>query len=184
MRARIKSGRESLAGSLLLAHPVLRDPNFRRSVVLMTTDNEEGSMGMVLNRPLEKRLGELGGDFALGPLASVPLYSGGPVQTEQLILVAWQRRPDGFQLHMGVEPEKAASLLADGDAHLRAYFGYAGWGAGQLKKELKSHTWIIADAPRDLFDKPGDKSLWRTVLSAEGAEWRLLADEPDDPAEN
>ncbi|MGD1030579.1 MAG: YqgE/AlgH family protein [Opitutaceae bacterium] len=184
MRVRTKGGRDSLAGSLLVAHPVLRDPNFRRAVVLMTTDNEEGSMGMVLNRPLGKRLGEMGGDFALGPLASVPLFSGGPVQTGQLILVAWQNRPDGFQLHMGIDPEKAAGLLADGDAHLRAYFGYAGWGAGQLKKELEVHTWIIADAPADLFAQPGDNSLWRTILSAEGVEWRLLADEPDDPAEN
>jgi len=141
-------------------------------------------MGMVLNRPLGKRLGEMGGDFALGPLASVPLFSGGPVQAEQLILVAWQNRPDGFQLHMGIDPEKAAGLLADGDAHLRAYFGYAGWGAGQLKKELEVHTWIIADAPADLFAQPGDNSLWRTILGAEGVEWRLLADEPDDPAEN
>jgi putative transcriptional regulator len=184
MRARTKSGRDSLAGSLLVAHPVLRDPNFRRAVVLMTTDNEEGSMGMVLNRPLGKRLGELGGDFVLGPLASVPVFSGGPVQTEQLILVAWQSRPDGFQLHMGVDPEKAASLLSDSGAHLRAFFGYAGWGAGQLKKELELHTWIIADAPADLFDKPGDAGLWRSVLGAEGVEWRLLAEEPDDPAEN
>jgi putative transcriptional regulator len=184
MRVRTKGGRESLAGSLLLAHPGLRDPNFRRSVVLMTTDNEDGSMGMVLNRPLDKRLGDLGGDFVLGPLASVPIFSGGPVQTEQLILVAWQRRPNGFQLHMGVEPEKAASLLAEGDARVRAYFGYAGWGSGQLKKELELHTWIIADAPPDLFARPGDKSLWRTVLSAEGDEWRLLAAEPEDPAEN
>jgi putative transcriptional regulator len=183
MRIRTKGG-HSLAGSLLLAHPSLRDPNFRRAVVLMTTDNEEGSMGMVLNRPLDKRLGELGGDFVLGPLASVPVFSGGPVQTEQLILVAWQKRPDGFQLHMGVDPDKAASLLADGDAFLRAYFGYAGWGVGQLKKELKLHTWIVAAAPSDLFARPGDGNLWRAVLSAEGDEWRLLADEPDDPAGN
>ena len=58
-------------------------------------------MGVVLNRPLDKRLGELGGDFALGPLAGVPLFKGGPVQTEQLILAAWQAQPEGFQLHLG-----------------------------------------------------------------------------------
>ena len=114
----------------------------------------------------------------------MPLFSGGPVGTEQLILVAWQNRPDGFQLHMGVDAEKATSLFSDGDAQLRAYFGYAGWGVGQLKRELELRTWIVVDAPPDLFAKPGDKGLWRSVLIGEGAEWRLLADEPEDPEQN
>ena len=67
MRERTQSTRESLAGSLLLAHPVLRDPNFRRTAVLMSTHGPEGAMGVVLNRPLGKRLGELKVDFSLGP---------------------------------------------------------------------------------------------------------------------
>ena len=73
MRERRKISRDTLAGTLLLAHPSMRDPNFRRSVVLMSAHNAEGAMGVVLNRPLHKRLGELSGEFALGPLASVPL---------------------------------------------------------------------------------------------------------------
>jgi len=181
MRERTPSTQTSLAGSLLLAHPALRDPNFRRTVILMTADGKEGSMGMVLNRPLGRSLGTLGGDFALGPLADTPLYSGGPVQTKQLILAAWQSQPNGFQLHLGIEPEKAASLLPEKDTHVRAYFGYAGWSAGQLKRELSQNTWIIADAPRDLFAQPGDLTLWRKTLGREGAQWRLLADEPDSP---
>ena len=56
MRERIASKGQSLAGSLLLAHPVLRDPNFRRTAVLMSTHGPEGAMGVVLNRPLGKRL--------------------------------------------------------------------------------------------------------------------------------
>ena len=67
-----------IAGSLLLAHPAMKDPNFRRSVVLMSVHNDEGAMGVVLNRPMGKRLGELSGDFALGPLSGVPLFNGGP----------------------------------------------------------------------------------------------------------
>src|SRR6266496_1470471 len=110
MQERRKEQKESLAGSLLLAHPSLRDPNFRRCVVLMSAHNAEGAMGVVLNRPLGKRLGEVSGDFALGPLASVPLFAGGPVQTEQLVLAAWQIRDDGFRLHFGVEPDKALQL--------------------------------------------------------------------------
>src|ERR1041385_4734972 len=104
MRERRKVTKDTLAGSLLLAHPAMRDPNFRHSVVLMSAHNAEGAMGVVLNRPLGKRLGELSGDFALGPLAGVPLFKGGPVQTDQLVLVAWQVHPEGFRLHFGVDP--------------------------------------------------------------------------------
>ena len=184
MRARRPSVPETYAGSILLAHPELSDPNFRRTVVLMTTHGSDGAMGVVLNRPLHKRLGELGGDFALGPLTGVPLFQGGPVQTEQLIIAAWRSHPAGFQLHLGIDPEKAIQFLGDDGMHIRAFFGHSGWSAGQLEKELKQNAWIVAPPPPDLFTQPGDAALWRRVLSGQGAEWRLLADEPDEAGEN
>lgn len=184
MRERRKVSRETLAGSLLLAHPIMKDPNFRRAVVLMSAHNAEGAMGVVLNRPLGKRLGELSGDFALGPLASVPLFAGGPVQSEQLVLAAWQTRDDGFRLHFGIEPDKALQLMAEDDTHLRGFLGYSGWSAGQLENEMKLRTWVVVDVPEDLLTHAQDETLWRTVLGREGAEWRLLADEPEDPAIN
>ena len=184
MKGRLKSTQQSLAGSLLLAHPVLRDPNFRRTAVLMSTHGPEGAMGVVLNRPLGKQLGELKTDFALGPLASTPIYLGGPVQTEQLILAAWQAREDAFQLHFGIDPEKAVQLLEDEATQMRAYLGYSGWGAGQLETELKSGTWIVASPPADLFERPVKEALWRSLLSDEGGEWLLMADEPEEPGKN
>jgi putative transcriptional regulator len=184
MRERDSKANKSLAGQLLVAHPRLRDPNFRRAVVLMTAHGAEGAMGMVLNRPLNKHLGELGGDFALGVLSGVPLFQGGPVEAEQLILAAWRVQERGFQLHLGIDPAKAGSLLAEDATHLRAFFGYSGWGKGQLESELEHNTWIVADAPTDLFDQAGDVSLWRSVLRREGPEWRMLADEPDNPEAN
>lgn len=176
--------KETLAGSLLLAHPALRDPNFRHCVVLMSAHNAEGAMGVVLNRPLGKRLGELSGDFALGPLATVPLFKGGPVQTDQLVLVAWQIHPEGFRLHFGVDPDKARELLEENGTQIRGFLGYSGWSAGQLENEMRANTWIVADVPEDLLTHSQDDSLWRTVLSREGAEWRLLANEPDEPELN
>jgi putative transcriptional regulator len=184
MRERRKLSRDTLAGSLLLAHPAMKDPNFRRSVVLMSAHNAEGAMGVVLNRPLDKRLGELSGDFALGPLAGVPLFNGGPVQTEQLVLAAWQTRDDGFRLHFGIEPERAIQLLDEEGTHVRGFLGYSGWSAGQLENEMKLHTWVVAEVPEDLLIHAQDESLWRTVLSREGAEWHLLAGEPEDPEVN
>ena len=184
MRERRTSTKETLTGSLLLAHPAMRDPNFRRSVVLMSAHSAEGAMGVVLNRPMGKRLGELNGEFALGPLAGVALFQGGPVQTEQLVLAAWQARPDGFRLHFGIEPDKAAQLLTDEGTHVRAFLGYSGWSAGQLENEMKHQTWVVADVPEDLLTQAADDTLWRTVLGRAGAEWRLLADEPEHPEQN
>ncbi len=184
MRTDRKSSPDSLAGCLLLAHPSLRDQNFRRTVILMTAHGPDGAMGVVINRPLDRRLADIGGDFALGPLAGVSVYQGGPVQTEQLILAGWKAQLHGFQLHMGIDPEKAAGLFGEPDTHIRAFLGYSGWTGGQLETELKADAWVVADAPTDLFSQPADPALWRMLLGREGAEWLLLADEPEDPEDN
>ena len=176
----------SLAGQLLLAHPALRDPNFKRTVILMSGHDSEGAMGVVLNRPLDRQLAELNQDFALGPLAGVPLYSGGPVATEQLILVSWQwlKAESAFQLHFGIEPEKAAELVGTPGVILRAFLGYAGWGKGQLENEMKQDTWFATTVEGDQLEQADGVALWRNMLGALDPELRLLANEPEDPTVN
>lgn len=183
-RRTIPSG--SLAGSLLLAHPALRDPNFKRAVVLLSAHDGDGAMGVVLNRPLHKTLGDLGDAFTFSPLSSVPVYSGGPVQNEQLILCAWRVNPegDGFRLFFGIEPDKALELQAEDGVHLRAFLGYSGWSGGQLEGELQQNTWVISAIPSNLMDFGHDEALWRGILTDLNHEWKLLADEPEDPSAN
>src|SRR6185436_7404867 len=137
-RSRRPRTRPALAGSLLLAHPALSDPNFRRTVVLLSAHDGGGAMGVVLNRPLTRRLGSLGGDFALGPLAGVPLFAGGPVATERLVLCAWHPQPErsALQIVFGLDPEKAAELHDRPGVVLRGFLGHAGWSRGQLEGEL------------------------------------------------
>jgi putative transcriptional regulator len=175
---------ESLVGQLLLASPSLRDPNFERTVVLIGVHSDEGAMGVVLNRPMNRHLGELNGDFALGPLAGVPMFKGGPVHPEQLIIAAWQSRPDGFRLHFGIEPDRAIQLLSEEGTHVRAFLGYSGWSAGQLEEEMKHSAWVVASVPEDLLSQPQTEVLWQTVLGREGVEWRLFAGEPENPEQN
>lgn len=175
---------ENLAGSLLMAHPALRDPNFRRTVVLMSVHGEDGAMGVVLNRPLGKTLGDVNGSFAYGPLSSVPVFAGGPVQLEQLIMVGWQKRDDGFRLHFGVEPDQALELVAQQNTQLRAFVGFSGWSAGQLENEMKLKTWVVAPMPPELMDITPDAGLWRNVLGSLSPEWKLLANEPENLALN
>ena len=186
MRERGKGSAVSLAGQLLLAHPAMRDPNFRRSVVLLSAHGDEGAMGVVLNRPLGKHLGDLNPQFAAGPLAQVPLYQGGPVQTEQLILAAWQPEPlaSTVKLYFGIDTDKAAALLDEDGVRLRAFLGYSGWTKGQLENELRSNTWVVTAVQPDLLDESDGLGLWRSILSGLSPEWKLMAGEPDEPGVN
>ncbi|HEY0966839.1 MAG TPA: YqgE/AlgH family protein [Opitutaceae bacterium] len=186
MKPRRAPRSEYLAGSLLLAHPSLRDGNFRRTVVLLSSHDEDGAVGVVLNRPLGRRLGEVSPVFALGPLASVPVYSGGPVQPEQLLLCAWRILPDegGFRLHFGLDPAKAEELAGTDDLHFRAFLGYSGWSAGQLENEMEHNTWVVTGIPGDLGSYSPGEGLWRELLAGIDHEWKLLADEPEDPSAN
>lgn len=185
MRPR-QSRSDSLAGHLLLAHPVMKDPNFSRAVILMSAHDADGALGVVINRPLGRRLVDLSPDFSFGPLASVPLYGGGPVEKEKLILAGWrwQGNENGFELQFGLDPERAAVLLADPRATVRGFLGYAGWGKGQLDHEMESHTWFVAGpADYNLTAEEGP-ALWRMILGSLDPELKLLADEPDDPTLN
>lgn len=179
---------DSLAGSLLLAHPAMQDPNFARAVVLLSAHDEEGALGVVLNRPTGQCLGELSGDFEASRLAEVNIYQGGPVQTDRILICGISLHPDGegLRLHFGLEPDRADALLKEQGAELemRAYLGHSGWGAGQLENELKHHTWAVSAIPADLLLRKPDESLWRGVISQVGPEWRLLAHEPEDPERN
>jgi len=141
-------------------------------------------MGLVLNRPTGQRLGELNGDFSLGPLASVPVFRGGPVENEQLILAAWQAHDEGFKLYFGIEPEKASQLVMEDGVELRAFLGYSGWTGGQLEGELEQKTWVVTPVPGDLMQHPQGDGLWRAVLGSINHQWKLLADEPEDPTVN
>jgi len=177
---------DSLAGQLLLAHPALGEANFKRTVILLSAHDGDGAMGVVLNRPLDQQLGELNTGFAFGPLAGVPVYAGGPVEPGQLIIVSWQwlEADHAFQLHFGIEPEKAAELVGSPHVTLRAFLGYAGWGKGQLENELKHDTWLVSTVEGEILGKSDGVALWRQILGSIDPELKLLAGEPDDPARN
>jgi putative transcriptional regulator len=177
---------DTLAGQLLLAHPALRDPNFKRTVILLSAHSEEGAMGVVLNRPLGRQLAELNSTFALGPLAGVPLYCGGPVEPEQLILVSWQwlEKEGAFQLHFGIEPDKAAELIGTPGLTVRAFLGYSGWSKGQLEGEMKHDTWLTTPVEGEQLEQADGVALWRNLLGGLDPDLKLLADEPEDPSVN
>ena len=175
------------AGSLLVAHPSLSDPHFRRSVVLLTAhSDEEGSLGIVVNRPLEKTLGEYDADLGHSDLADVPLYEGGPVANDKLILVAWKWTPaEGtFKLYFGINEVKARELVAsDPGFELRGFLGHSGWTEGQLDAEIEEGAWVTTTLSPEIDSIEGD-DVWRLILHRDSPQMGLLADEPDDPSLN
>jgi putative transcriptional regulator len=166
----------------------LLDPNFARSVVLITEHSPDGAMGVVLNRPSETEVGEVAPE--LGPVVEAePVFIGGPVQPQALVVLAEFNDP-AAAAWIVVADVGFVSAETDNDELERAirrgrvYAGYSGWGAGQLEGELAEDAWIVEPPlPSELFaDDP--EELWHTVLARKGGEFALIARMPDDPSMN
>jgi putative transcriptional regulator len=177
----------SLAGSLLIAHPTLLDPNFRKSVLLLSTnDAEEGSFGLVLNRPAGRTVGELLPEKTLGDLASIPVFVGGPVAMDQLVFASFKWHPQTRVLecnhHLVIE--QANEAVHDDDVVVRAFIGYAGWSKGQLENELAQRAWLIQKPDPTVLELERCPMLWRDLTSSFGPWFRLAAEAPEDLTRN
>jgi putative transcriptional regulator len=177
----------SLRGQLIISSPALVDPNFRRTVVLITHHDEEGAMGLVLTRPSEVRVEDAVPELASLPGADGVVHIGGPVQPEAIMALAEFDDPeDALAPVVGSIGFVPADASADDLAvrRVRVFAGYSGWGAGQLEEELEEPSWIVADAePDDAFADDPDE-LWRTVLQRKGGKFALIASMPFDPRLN
>ena len=173
------------AGNLLLAHPRLLDPNFRRTVILLSAHSDtEGSVGVIVNRAIGQTLGEFDPELARSKLASIPLFVGGPVATDQLILVVWMwsLEEGTFKLYFGIDGEKAQSIYGKDPAfQLLGFLGHAGWNEGQLNAELDQGSCALSGCLPALKDKLSEID-WHDLLCQERPELRLLANAPDDPS--
>jgi putative transcriptional regulator len=170
---------ESLRGKLILASPVLRDPNFVRTVVLIAEHTDEGAMGLVLNRPANSTVGD-----------GEPVYVGGPVAETAVIVLAEFDRPE---LAGALVEEDLGFIGADADdpEHLdgairraRVFAGHAGWGPGQLEDELAEEAWIVEPPTREEIFTEAPDDLWAAVLRRKGSRYALLATMPPDPSLN
>jgi putative transcriptional regulator len=181
---------DQLRGKLLVASPSIVDPNFSRTVVLLTEHGAEGAMGLVLNRPAESTVSDVVPDLDWIADPQDHVHVGGPVAATSVIVLAEFEDPSRAALlvegdlgfvpaEVGDPGELAASLR-----RRRIFAGHAGWGPGQLEAELEEDSWIIGDAQRDdaFAEEPLD--LWAAVLRRMGREYALLATMPPDPSLN
>ncbi len=178
----------SLAGSFLIAHPGLVDPNFHRAVIhLPDYSAKSGSFGLVLNRPTGKVLGDLLGSKPLGQLARVPVLSGGPVETSQLLLATFQWHPATrlIECRHHLSPEEAETLVAAQNHTVRAFVGYAGWGGGQIETEITQRSWLVRRADTEqALELDNAPRIWRDLTSTFGPWFKLVAEAPEDPSGN
>jgi putative transcriptional regulator len=183
---------ETTVGRLLIAEPMLGDPNFDRTVVLMIEHTDEGALGVVLNRPTELEVGAVLHEWA--DLAAAPsvLYMGGPVEQNGVLALGRRRKDAGpvpgwtsvlgdvgtVDLHLGPED------VAEGLDGIRFFAGYSGWGGGQLEAELEEGAWLVVDATGEDVFAPDPDTMWRAVLRRQGGRTAMLEHFPAHPSLN
>ena len=180
----------SLAGRLLVASPVLADPNFARTVVLVIEHGEEGTVGVVLNRPTDLAVDDPlpGWSGAAAPPAVV--FVGGPVAPGAALCLARVRdegAPGWSPVVEGVgtvDLSEGLDEVLERVEGLRVFAGCAGWAPGQLEEEIDQGSWFVVDGhPEDVLSTEPSR-LWPAVLRRQGGRLALLAHFPLDPSLN
>ena len=180
-------------GSFLIANPVLPDPNFSRTVVLLCNHNDEGSFGLVVNRKAEFDANEIFPEIDLLKDYKGDIYIGGPVQQSQVFyLVQCEEELPGLEkvcpnVHLGMSWEHLEDVYArlkDPKEDLRFFIGYSGWGPGQLAGEMEQRSWLIHGATSECVFSTDPDHLWHEVVRSMGREYEYLLNAPVDPRMN
>jgi len=177
-------------GQLLIALPTLLDPNFWQTVVLICEHGPEGSMGLVVNRPLEVEVSQLALEEYPILTEAGKLSAGGPVGRDSLLILRrGSNLSEGHQIFHDVflaqdfESFRNAGLLKE-DEDIRCFSGYAGWIGGQLEQEIQSRAWELLDGDSTLVFDADPKVLWSEMIRRIGGEWARYADMSPDPSMN
>jgi len=179
------------AGDLLISEPFLQDENFVRSVVLLCEHSEEGSFGLVVNKPSILKLGELVEELSF---LDKEIFVGGPVEQNTLHFIYFGEKALegsislGSDLWWGGDFETLSEKLKIGQVapeSVRFFLGYSGWGTGQLKDELEESTWIVCTQNLDVENLDyTPEELWKNLLKNMGGEYKVIANYPLDPRLN
>lgn len=169
---------ESLAGNLLVATPILLDPHFYRTVVLLIQHDEDGCVGIVLNRPTDEHVADHIPEWAEHVDDPATINYGGPV--DPAVAIGLSLSPGGMPT--GVAGLSLIDLGEPPDEHtapVRIYSGYSGWGADQLESEIATGSWYVVQAsPEDPFDT--GEGQWRRVLRRQPGFLSVVSTYPDE----
>ncbi|NOY37171.1 MAG: YqgE/AlgH family protein [Chlorobi bacterium] len=178
------------AGRVLVSEPFLPDENFRRSIVFLAEHNEKGTIGFVLNKPIKAHIHELVNDF---PDVEFTVSLGGPVATDTLhyIHTLGPVIPDSKRVYRNIywggdydAIKKMISLGTIGTEQIRFFVGYAGWGQGQLEREISENSWVATHIRPEMIMSGYQPEIWKEVLRSMGAKFRLWSGFPVNPGLN
>ena len=172
-------------GMVLLAEPFMLDPNFKRSAVLVCDHHDLGSLGFIVNKPLDIQVEDLLTDFPEFPSS---VYFGGPVATDTIHYIhnVGDLLEDSVQVGRGIywggDFEKLKFLIESKlvlPKNIRFYVGYSGWSSGQLKNELKIGSWVVADLHANYIFKTKPAMVWKQIMQNLGSTFSVIAQMPD-----
>lgn len=181
---------QPVAGRLLIAEPFLHDDYFRRAVILIAEHNEKGTVGFILNKPLDILVTEAIPDF---PEFDKFSFFGGPVQRDQLYFIhTLGDKIDGsFPIGNGLywlgDFDQVKEMIERKEItgeEIRFFIGYAGWEPGQLDKELKEKSWFVSEADNQLIFNVDASVLWTEAVKKMGNAFAPMANFPEDPSMN
>lgn len=172
---------------ILIAKPFLQDAFFRRSVILLADHNKSGSVGFIMNRPIQIKLNDLIKEFSG---ADIPVFLGGPVSQDQLFFV----HPYGDKIagshfigngyFWNGDYHDLLQLSKEGEINqnkIKFLLGYSGWSSGQLEDEIKSDSWLISDCHYQNLLRNAKQEIWRNELERIGNRYSVLSNFPSDP---
>jgi len=177
-------------GRVLVSEPFLQDSYFKRSVVLITEHNNEGTLGFVLNNPIKFRIDEILRDFpAINSLVGI----GGPVRTDTVhyIHTLGHTIPDCEKImemiYWGGNLEAIKRGIEEDsikDYQIRFFVGYSSWHPGQLEREIEENSWLVTNIDRLDVMHGTDVQLWENILKKEDEKYQMWTRYPEDPAWN
>lgn len=182
-----------LVGQLLVATPTLEDGHFRRSVVLILDHDDDGALGVILNRPTQVGVGDVLPSWAETVTAPAGLYEGGPVATDSALAVGLLAadpvdEPLGWRRMYGriglVDLDAPSAVVHSALAGMRIYAGYSGWASNQLEAEIEDGSWLVLGSSDSDVLYASPETLWHDVLRRQDSNLRLLSTYPDDPTQN
>jgi putative transcriptional regulator len=178
----------SLSNHFLIAMPGLKDPNFSRTVTYVCEHSDQGAMGIVINRPMDIRLGQVLEQLDIesrdDEVARIPVFLGGPVQTDRGFVI--HSGPDSFDSTLAVTPDirvttsrDVLEAIASGEGPRRRLvaLGYAGWGGGQLEEEMSANAWLSGPADADILFQLPSAQRWQAAAQLLGIDLNLLSGE-------
>ena len=175
-------------GRLLISEPFMNDPNFRRSVILLTEHGELGTVGFVLNHPTNLLLKDLIPELAS---AHFKVFNGGPVELDTIHFIhrCYDKLHSGEEIAAGIywggNFEALKILITNGDLsenEVKFFIGYSGWGEEQLDTEIKENTWIVSDKYQpDVLFSTDEEEAWRQVIVNLGPRYAHVSKFPENP---